>query len=87
MIKGLEALEPIKKMFCPHWSLENYELIEKELKALEIIKKKCEIFFQVIEEQNIYRITIKRKNSKIVNYGCVFEISQEEYNSLKEVCL
>ena len=40
MSKGLEALEPIKKMFCPHWSLENYELIEKELKALEIIVKK-----------------------------------------------
>ena len=37
MNEGLEALEPIKKMFCPHWSLENYEIIEKELKRLEEI--------------------------------------------------
>ena len=37
MNKGLEALESIRKMFCPHWSLENYKIIEKELKRLEEI--------------------------------------------------
>ena len=64
MSKGLEVLEKLKKYMYPKSKMtKKLPIIEKELKALEIIKNK----------------------------QCIFkglqEVSQEEYDLLKEVLL
>ena len=86
MNKGLEALERVKKahyvasivMQLPHEDTETIQAlntIEKELKALEIIKNK--------------EVDIKAFNDlqdlEDYNYYCSPELTQEEYNLIKEV--
>ena len=72
MSKGLEALQEIKsKPFSWEKLKDSLDTIEKELKALEIIKK-----YYVFEENQFYtfkRKTIRNKETK------------EEYDLLKEV--
>lgn len=87
MSKGLEALKEhiiaLKSMGytrCEEWL--DLIVIEKELKALEIIKEK---------ELNIFFVKrfVKRYNRKDFNYQCRYEqqLTQEEYDLLKEVLL
>ena len=71
MNKSLKALERIKdfmKVNAKHWK-QDVGMIEKELKALEIIKK------LLIIDNDKQRIDIK---------NCV-EMSDDEYDLLKEV--
>ena len=80
-MKGLKALEENLEMVTFHNNedlatyLSNYYIIEKELKALEIIKEK--------------EVDIKAFNDlqdlQDYNYYCSPELTQEEYNLLKEV--
>lgn len=71
MIKGLEVLEHISKGFI---DTDDIETISKELKALEIIKvKEVDIkAFNDLQDLEDY------------NYYCSPELTQEEYNLLKE---
>lgn len=65
MSKGLKALERLKPLIeanFKHWK-QDVGYIEKELKALEIIKNK-ECIFKGLQD-----------------------VTQEEYDLLKEVCL
>ena len=76
-MKGLETLQEIKsKPFSWEKLKDSLYTIEKELKALEIIKnKELNVFF------------IKRYTRKDFNFMCRYEqqLTQEEYNLLKEV--
>lgn len=88
MSKELEALESIKQAhYFVDFELdvkvsEDYkkelDIIEKSLKALEIIKNK---------ELNIY--FIKRLSLEDFNFQCRYDqqLTQEEYDLLKEVVL
>lgn len=84
-MKGLESIEQYKQIVCPHCQYHNKEncnvkcfinIIEKELKALKIIKEK---------ELNI--VFVKRYNLEDFNYQCRYDqqLSKEEYKLLKEV--
>lgn len=50
MNKGLEALEKLTKIHNHNDFKECYKIIEKELKALEIIKKVAKNFPIILEE-------------------------------------
>ena len=74
MSKGLEAL---KRSFDSWEYLKDYETIEKELKALEIIKNK-EVDIKAFNDLT---------NLGDYNYYCEPELTQEEYDLLKEILL
>ena len=79
--KGLEALEKIKKEYfvdgrLPLIDRVRFELIEKELKALEIIKAKASI--DLLEELN-------DDEPHWLDIGCSTKLTQEEYDLLKDV--
>ena len=82
MSKGLEALENIK-----HYDTrvglheKDYELIEKELKALEIIKERDVDVGWLKRAGNLYHYNM---GMGIKSYGALI---QEEYDLLKEVLL
>lgn len=88
MSKGLEVLEELKKDHLVDGRLPlidkiRFELIEKELKALEIIRSHCDN--SILERR-------QRKNGQIIHYLVVGELgkyilSEEQYNLLKEVLL
>ena len=87
MAKGLEALERLKNTLLAegYWQdiLQDVFIIEKELKALEIIKSK---------EINIHALLLHLKRFDSPNgynalVGAKYQITQEEYDLLKEVLL
>ena len=81
MNKGLEALQDIKnKPFSWGKLKDSLDTIEKELKALEIIKK-----YVGIQESydEIFPYDIVDKQYVSTSSGLI--ISKEEYNLLKEV--
>ena len=97
MIKGLEALKIIKNelkfYYQDEWNITRYpkdiEVIEKELKALEIIKcllfSKCRVYetsekatATTITKGDYYVVELEFNNQR-------FYIGKEEYNLLKEV--
>lgn len=61
-----------------------YDIIEKELKALEIIKK-CRIKVEKREDFDVIGYATFRKNGKYRYYINDIEITQEEYDLLEEV--
>ena len=77
MSKELDALESIRKDIR-YYSLfvERLDIIEKSLKALEIIKNK---------ELNIY--FVKKLSLEDFNFQCRYDqqLTQDEYDLLKEV--
>lgn len=75
MNKGLEALELIRyheQFGCNRWFQEELDIIEKSLKALEIIKNIPDNYKEGLQ-YTFQHLLIARK------------ITQEEYNILKEV--
>jgi thiamine monophosphate synthase len=90
MSKGLEALESLETEYYTKNGVrflefrdddERLDTIEKELKALEIIKEKdVDIYiFQRCE-------TVDKYNSRVIHIvGETRELTQEEYDLLKEV--
>lgn len=96
MIKGLKVLERIKLqgfVFDDRHNPKDLEIIEKELRALEIIKEK---------EVNVYMLQWYFKHSSYKQYADAFErncgdcdlpdtddkpLTKQEYDSLKEVLL
>ena len=90
MSTGLEALKHLyAKLSCKssiediNENLKEYDIIEKELKALEIIKNhKCDMAkLLVCFERNWDYETY---NKQVTGYQ---RISKENYEFLKEVCL
>ena len=92
-MKGLEALTHLyAKLSCKssiediHENLQEYDIIEKELKALEIIRNNCEYWdftelFCGIKENNSYEDYLECcKATNETKYA-----SKEEYDLLKEV--
>lgn len=85
MSKGLEALKDIRDSYIDSWyGVHRCEIIEKELKALEVIKNKKVNIFTFYECCNWYNPS--HYNDSI---GCPVncELTQEEYDLLKEVLL
>ena len=88
MIKGIKALENIKKERPQYFSTlydldmwkEDIETIEKELKVLEIIKNK-NVNILEIKLCNNY----EEYNCCASNFFDVEELTQEEFDLLKEV--
>ena len=77
MSKGLEALKELSKMVFIYGGVEQYKIIEKELKALEIIKnKKINLeYLKCCETYEQYKTVCSYWN----------EITKEEYDLLKDV--
>ena len=90
MSKGLEALkiiydlEDLQGGRDAFW--ESYRIIEKELKALEIIKEKeVDVWYLMIcIEQNIKHLQFYNEYMKELNG---IKLTQEEFDLLKEVLL
>ena len=91
MSKGLEALDDLRCMTslsrdCPYKESNDLcDTIEKELEALEIIKNKgvnVERVLSIIEQVEENKIALN-----IYNRSCYKELTQEEYDLLKEVLL
>ena len=83
MGKGLEALERVRDNLAWYFSQENlkdFASIEKELKALEIIKKKRVSICMILPSSSFVEY-----NSFMVHEHRV--LTQEEYDLLKEVLL
>ena len=85
-MKGLEALEHLyAKLSCKssieeiNENLKEYDTIEKELKALEIIKEK-----RVDTLAFIHQVSLESYNIMHEDTG---KLTQEEYDLLKEVLL
>lgn len=86
MNKGLEALKRIRQETCPATYIPDFDkeecckIIEKELKALEIIKKHPMFYLHDDLPQGTYRM-----------YDCElyshYDLTKEEYHLLKEVLL
>lgn len=87
MSKGLEALEYLKENKRRHWldndnSSECLDIVEKELKALEIIKEK-EVtilhFKTCVEWRGLTMYNLNKDRYR--------ELTEEEWELLKEVLL
>lgn len=98
MSKGLEALEKLRNEATLPQQLKipksdqrysdylnkNLDIIEKELKALEIIKKSsdCELILAYDEEHNFWSLGGKQDDARF----CIASgFGKEEYDLLKEV--
>ena len=92
-MKGLELLNHLIKTYIDeqNYDYSAYIELEKELKALEIIKcllfSKCKVYetsekatATTITKGNYYVVELKLNNE-------IFYISKEEYDLLKEVLL
>ena len=89
MSKGLESFKRIKSYFNPkqlltkEMTLNDLDIIEKELEALEILKNK---------EVNVHALllhlkTFDKPDGYNVLVGTKYQIAQEEYDILKEALL
>ena len=93
MTKELSPLEALNRI-CEHLDLDDeyfylkngekadYKVIEKSLKALEIIKQK-----EVDIHDLLISKTVEQYNSYTHWLGCKGNLTEEEYNLLKEVLL
>ena len=83
MTKGLEALKHFENELIQNgnYDFKDIDTIEKELKALEIIKeKRIDVNYLIyLLEENLEE---NYKKELILND---FDLTQEEYNLLKEV--
>ena len=87
MSKGLEALKTFLRWFDDeHWGLDEviketdeYKVIEKELKALEIVKEKFVNFVLLKEAKNV------QEYNNGVYYFPIMRLTQDEFDLLKEV--
>ena len=86
-----EKAKGVNKVACPFRSISNdyceeFEIIEKELKALEIIKNKRVDLFELLLgiSNSVYRNPLERYNS-YVEGSFNTELTQEEFNVLEDV--
>lgn len=79
MGKGLEALEDLSKLVFIYGGVEQYQVIEKSLKSLEIMKeKRCDIYLLMECE----RLEHYNENDYLSSDQV---LTQEEFDLLKEV--
>lgn len=81
MSKGLEALEDLSKLVFIYGGVEQYKTIEKELKALEIIKEKPQATLWLI--QHCHR---KMEYEDMLSLFKE-DVTKEQFELLKEVLL
>lgn len=89
MSKELEALDKIAYSYGYD---ENILIINKSLKALEIIKENCEFDFlekKLNDMPSEYEIHIRPKNKEQLLFTClaIYPKTEKEFNLLKEVLL
>lgn len=87
MINGLEALERIVgcstiESHRPKWQ-EDYKIIEKSLKALEIIKNKPWLVSEIVESKGNYKVY--KSWCSVFRADMKYRATEEEYELLKEV--
>lgn len=91
MSKGLEALERIGKCYVNSESKDlmftddygdDYDIIERELKALEIIKKK-RVACDLLTNPDV--TDYKKYNSHCDKYDFIVPLTEEEFNLLKGI--
>ena len=91
MDKGLEALERIGKCYVNSESKDlmftddygdDYDIIERELKALEIIKKK-RVACDLLTNPDV--TDYKKYNSHCDKYDFIVPLTEEEFNLLKGI--
>ena len=79
MGKGLEALEDLSKLVFIYGGVEQYQVIEKSLKSLEIMKeKRCDIYLLMECE----RLEHYNENDYLSSDQV---LTPEEFDLLKEV--
>ena len=87
MSKGLEAFNEVIDTICcqrPNPNLQNAtDIVVKELKALEIIKSKNVDIAILKNTENVEQYN----NTVLLFFKCSKELTQEEYDLLKEVLL
>ncbi len=80
-LRALEALQDLSKLVFVHGGVRQYQIIEKSLKALEIIKEK---------QVNVGDF-IRCKSIEDYNDYCCYnekeQLTREEYDLLKKVLL
>lgn len=86
MSKGLDALKDLKLKHTDNGSQRRYEIIEKELKALEIIKtlKDVDFIIDYDEEHDCWVLSVECEYDQLQiasGYG------KDKYDLLKEVLL
>lgn len=93
MSKGLEALEKLTNYKCSRMSekIECKKIIEKELKSLEIIKKRDFVDIKLLKKsKSMYeynrRLALHYDNTPRNNDICLIQ-NEEEFELLKEVLL
>lgn len=90
MSKGLDALKRIRQETCPATIIPDFDkeecckIIEKELKALEIMKDTLGIFLYETTEDNKLGETHYYID---IAHCCSYQIAKEQYDLLKEVLL
>lgn len=78
MSKELEALQDLSKLVFIYGGVKQYQIIEKSLKALEIIKEK---------QVNVNCIISGWSLGKYNSYKTHISLTKDEYDLLKEVLL
>ena len=84
MSKELEALEQLSKLVFIYGGVEQYKIIEKALKALEIIKETPIFAWYVTIYKDAYEMIADAKGFRTNESA---EELQEKFNLLKEVLL
>lgn len=82
MSKELEALQDLSKLVFVYGGVQQYQVIEKSLKALDIIKEK-----QVDIHDLLISRAVEQYNSYTHWLGYKGNLTKEEYDLLKEVLL
>lgn len=83
-LKALEALQDLSKLVFIHGGIEQYKIIEKALKALEVIKETPEFAWYITIYDNAYEMVSDVKGFRVNN---TVEELQEMFDLLKEVLL
>lgn len=99
MSKGIEAFKRIGNAIdhaddiaLSYLKEGDFDIVDKELKALEVIKECCEFDFIKKEENDKpirYEIHIRRKGGDNIFFPClaIYPKNREDFDLLKEVLL
>lgn len=83
---GLEALNYADELTYSHYEVDDLDIIEKELKALEIIKNKGVCLPALKLTASFEKDNLEEYNKMCVKHYAL-PLTQEEYDLLKEVLL
>ena len=84
-MKGLRALKELGKIIPYAYITDEYKIVKKELKVLEIIKSKLVGEFKLVEHNGHYCIKFYFDDGNDGTMSLDFFITKKEYDLLKEV--